>query len=254
MLAATLTSVVALTSANAADIFTGPASGGYKDGPAYAEVNWSGFYVGANIGGAWGNDAITDVLGDWSPVIGTANYGFNNSASGVFGGAQLGYNFQRGHFVFGPEVDIGGMDLSHSVWEAGNVGLASSSLGSGFYADVAGRLGYTVDRALVYAKGGYAYYGGSVTQFDALADTVKTASTSGVSGWTVGAGVEYKINPSLSLKAEYMHFDFGSVTNNVYYNADPCGTAQCPYKNALTVDTAKVGVNYFVNSVPALLK
>ncbi len=48
ILAATLTSVVAIASANAADMYV-PGPGGYKDGPAYAEVNWSGFYIGAQL-------------------------------------------------------------------------------------------------------------------------------------------------------------------------------------------------------------
>ena len=50
ILAATLTSVVALASANAADMYAG---GGYKDGPAYVGVNWSGLYVGVNGGYGW---------------------------------------------------------------------------------------------------------------------------------------------------------------------------------------------------------
>ena len=46
ILAATLTSVVAIASANAADMYV-PGPGGYKDGPAYVAVNWRGLYIGA---------------------------------------------------------------------------------------------------------------------------------------------------------------------------------------------------------------
>ncbi len=248
IVAATLTSVVALASANAADMYVPGPAGGYKDGPAYAEVNWSGFYLGANIGGAWATDKVTDVGGDWS---GGVPKSFNNDPSGFFGGGQLGYNFQMGHFVFGPEVDLGYMDLSQKVWEPGAVGDASSTLGGGFYADVTGRLGYAVDRALVYAKGGYAYYGGSVKNWTADTPTIPgSPTTTGVSGWTVGAGLEYKISPAWSVKAEYLHFDFGSITNIAPNDlSDPCNP--CKYRNELTVDTVKVGVNYFVS--PAYL-
>jgi hypothetical protein len=36
-------------------MYPAPVGGGYKDGPAYAEVNWPGFCAGINGGGAWGN-------------------------------------------------------------------------------------------------------------------------------------------------------------------------------------------------------
>ena len=52
VLGLTLTSVVALATANAADVYSAPA-GGYKDGPVFATVNWAGWYVGANVGDAW---------------------------------------------------------------------------------------------------------------------------------------------------------------------------------------------------------
>jgi opacity protein-like surface antigen len=75
------------------------------------------------------------------------------------------------------------------------------------------------------------------------------ASTSDLNGWTVGGGLEYKINPSWSLKAEYLRFNFGRVTNNLAINpsANCSGyTGVCPYRNNLTIGTVKVGFNYFV--------
>jgi len=91
-----LTSVVALASANAADMYRAPDGGSYKDGPAYAAVNWSGLYVGANVG--YGESANTDYL----------------DPTGAFGGAQIGYNFQRGNIVFGIEADFEGAGISDS--------------------------------------------------------------------------------------------------------------------------------------------
>ena len=243
ILGLTLSSVVALASANAADIYR-PSEGGYKDAP-YAGVNWSGFYFGANVGGAWATDQVRDVNIDWCSGLGSSigPCTYNNNATGVFGGGQLGFNVQRGNIVFGPEVDLGYMDLSHTAWQV--AGLSSSTVSPGFYADVTARLGYAVDRTLVYAKGGYAYYGGSVSNWTDDGPN-HSGSTSGLNGWTLGGGLEYKINPSLSLKAEYLHFDFGSVTNTVEQGGE-C-TGPCPFGNKLSIDTAKIGVNYFVNS------
>jgi outer membrane immunogenic protein len=245
ILAAALTGVMTLASANAADLYSGAAAGGYKDGLAYGAANWSGFYLGAHIGGAWATDAVKDTNGDWCPVSGVG-CSYNNDATGVFGGGQLGYNYQTGHFVVGPEVDLGYMDLSHTqVAPSYTSADASSTLSGGFYADVTARLGYTFDRTLIYAKGGYAYYGGSLSNFSS--DIPGSLGTSGVSGWTAGGGAEYRINPSWSLKAEYQHFDFGSSTNT-FPLSEWCSGESCPFKNGLTVDTVKLGLNYFVNA------
>ena len=67
--------------------------GGYKDGPAYVGVNWSGLYVGVNGGYGWSR----------TPTCHPA---------GAFGGGQIGYNFQRGNIVFGIETDIQGSGVS----------------------------------------------------------------------------------------------------------------------------------------------
>src|SRR5258706_8955496 len=58
----TLTSALALAafSANAADMYRGEPAGGYKDGPVYVANTWTGFYVGASVGAAWGTDDIVD--------------------------------------------------------------------------------------------------------------------------------------------------------------------------------------------------
>jgi len=64
--------------------------------------NWSGFYVGANFGGAWTN--------------GSLNIPNNNLYGGLtefIGGVQAGYNFQAGHLLLGVEGDFDGATFSH---------------------------------------------------------------------------------------------------------------------------------------------
>src|SRR5229473_2443865 len=69
----------------------------YTKAPVVAPVsNWSGFYVGGNLGYGWG-DGNTAVSFLPSP----ADFGDNNTtlgarSTGVTGGAQLGYNWQIG--------------------------------------------------------------------------------------------------------------------------------------------------------------
>jgi outer membrane immunogenic protein len=206
ILAATLTSVVALASANAADMYRG-SEGGYKDGPAYVGVNWSGLYVGANAGYGWSSN--TDYL----------------DPTGAFGGGQIGYNFQRGNIVFGIEADIQGSGVSDSN------SLYKSSLD--YFGSIRGRVGYAFDRTLVYGTGGFGY--GQVTNSGQGFSGTETQT-----GWVVGAGTEYKITPVWSAKAEYQYFDLDAPASGA---AGPLGFGA---GDRTQFNTFRVGVNYFV--------
>jgi outer membrane immunogenic protein len=211
--------------ANAADMY----AGGMKDAPVYGAIpSWTGFYIGGHVGGAWSALDSTDVDGRVA-----AGRKWTNDDAGVMGGGQLGYNMQTGNFVFGPEVDLGIMDLSKNQREPGGAREASVVDG-GFYLDVTGRLGYALGSALLYAKGGYAYLDGKIGWRDTTA--AGDRSKTGLDGWTVGGGVEYAFSPKWSVKAEYQYFDFGAT--------DLHPTATTRIKNELTVNTAKLGLNY----------
>ncbi len=60
-------------------------------------------------------------------------------------------------------------------------------------------------------------------------------------GWTVGAGIEYSLSPAWSLKAEYLHFDFG---NQAFAVSNEAATVHV--REALTADSMKAGVNYHI--------
>jgi outer membrane immunogenic protein len=227
----TLTSVVALASANAADIYqpAGPVS--YKDAPYV--TTWAGFYIGLNAGVAAANNEVTDTTGYfWGPGA-----KWSSATTGFVGGGQAGYNFQYGNVVFGPEVDFGGLALSHTQrFDSADF----TTLGDGFFVNATGRIGYAFGPALLYAKGGYTYWDGTV----GLGDPVRQKS--GLDGWTIGGGLEYKVAPAWSVKAEYLYTEFGSVTL--------APDAADRVKNELDVNEFKFGVNYFVGNVYTPLK
>src|SRR5215471_7528636 len=58
--------------------------------------NWSGLYLGANVGGAWSNRTLNIAGTAWDDPFSTA----------LIGGFQLGYNLQAGHFLAGVEGDF----------------------------------------------------------------------------------------------------------------------------------------------------
>jgi outer membrane immunogenic protein len=217
-----LASVLGFGGAGAADLYTG---GSFKD-PVYIPT-WTGFYLGGHVGAAWGELDVKD----FDEVPGK----FKSTPTDAFGGVQFGYNIQRGNWVFGPEVDLGAMGFNETATQPGTGGLIKSTLETGFYGDLTGRLGYAFANNLVYAKGGFAFFEGDVKITDVGEAFVMKG---GLTGWTIGGGIEHKFSPNWSVKAEYQYFDFGHETLILPSDGDR-------YKADLTAHTVKVGVNYF---------
>ncbi|ADP71043.1 outer membrane protein [Rhodomicrobium vannielii ATCC 17100] len=195
-------SAIALTvSANAADLYRAPAGGGLKDAPYVA--TWTGFYAGVNGGYAWSQSS--DQLAYVDP-----NYPFYGlSPEGGFGGGQIGYNLQgfvHPNLVLGIEADIQGSDISDSGVDSATYKYSSKV---DWFGTVRGRLGYAIDSALVYATGGFAY-GGIKNDYDARHLGAGEFKFDGnATGYVVGGGVEYKLAPAWSLKAEYQYINLG---------------------------------------------
>jgi outer membrane immunogenic protein len=236
-------------------------SGGLKDGPLplYAPVtSWSGFYAGVNGGYAWGND---DTL---SAEVFKHRYLKDEgrktlSPDGGFGGGQIGYNWQSGQFVFGIEADIQGGEISDSASLSLFDGYASARAKSelDWFGTVRGRLGYAADNWLFYGTGGFAYGGVKDTLSVTAPFYGKTKSASKdetETGYVVGGGVEYKFNPSWSLKAEYQFIDLGSEklsgTSYGYY----CASATASLKADHSYETVRVGLNYHFGNTYQPLK
>jgi outer membrane immunogenic protein len=231
---ATLASVIAAGSASAADLGgPPPAPPAYRDD--YMPALWSGFYIGAFVGGADVQDRVHDV----DDLNGGAR--FHVDSGSFLGGGTAGYNWQTGSVVVGVETDVGGMSVKKWRYDPNFIGGTFDGIDSGVIGDVSGRLGFAVGRALIYAKGGFAYFDG-----DAFVDNHLggfgggRAFTNGFTGWDLGGGVEYKFDRSWSAKVEYLHYDFGTddATLHTPFNGN------FRYSNALTADAVTVGLSY----------
>jgi outer membrane immunogenic protein len=206
-----------------------------KDAPFYAPgPSWAGFYLGGSFGNAWGNLRATDVTPVYEMAV-NPNAQWDNAGNGVFGGGQIGYNLQYGGFVLGPEVDFGGIAIHSKQNEVPGDTSHASRVAADFYMDATGRLGYATGPFMTYVKGGYAYYNGEISY---IAEGVSTKK-SGIDGWTLGGGLEYKMSPSWSMKAEFQNFTFDGVVLHP-------DVATNTVKNDYTVNAFKFGVNYFV--------
>jgi outer membrane immunogenic protein len=201
--------------------------------------NWSGFYIGANAGAAWGrSDTSTKLpcqntnfppgflctVTDPAEGPGVAATGSGSiSGNGVTGGVQAGYNWQRGHWVYGLEADFGALDLrtSRQVTRPYVANLApfaysiANSADTDWLFTVRGRVGWAFSNLLLYTTGGLA-----VTDLHAsnsFSDNLfwpagfSWSRSQVKAGWTLGGGVEWGVNRNWSVKAEYLYVKFGSV-------------------------------------------
>ncbi|MEJ1160733.1 outer membrane protein [Prosthecomicrobium sp. N25] len=197
-----------------------PAAPAYPETIAAYGFNWTGAYVGANVGYRWLDDKA-------SGAAGRANL---NSGSAA-GGLQAGYLFQTGPMVYGAELDATyGRNSKSANVPGGRIDAAMDWQGS-----ARGRLGFAFDRVLVYGTGGVA-----VANFDSDGHGGgKTATNSDTRvGWTAGGGLEYALSKNVSLRGEYLYSDFGR--NSVSYP----GTGLGGSKQDLTSHLARLGVNF----------
>jgi outer membrane immunogenic protein len=218
-----LVALGATVPALAADL---PARAPYTKAPVYASpiYNWTGFYIGGHIGGAFaGNNSLTGSNGRF--------------LGGVQGGAD--YQFAT-NWVLGIEAQYSWLSSNNGgvLFPGGTlVNTSSNQLGS-----VTGRLGYAWGPALVYAKGGYAFKDSDgVTATAGGVPVAFTTDSNHRDGYTVGAGVEYMFAPSWSAKLEYMYYNFGSTT----FTTGPVGLVGTRYRD--DENTVKAGLNYRFN-------
>jgi opacity protein-like surface antigen len=238
-----------------------PTKAPVKAVPVVAPVNWTGFYVGGFLGGAYGR---SDIRFDPTGV------GNNPWVFGGLGGGQIGYNYQMNSWVFGVEGDIGGTNL-HGARTCGNsIGRDATTFAPVFFspflltcgdsmnwiATAAARVGWAYGRTLWYVKGGGAWADESTSigcvispannsnpGFNNFCRNPANVITNGFStsgnraGWTVGFGSEFDLGKNWSAKAEYDYIDFG---NRTALATD--GTTVL--RTSTTVSEVKIGVNY----------
>jgi outer membrane immunogenic protein len=188
-------------------------------------MNWTGFYVGAHLGGAWGNANWTN------PVSGLTN---NLTAGGVLGGGQMGVNYQFDSIVLGVEGDFSGTSLTPSNTDAAGFVHNTSTY---WTSTVTGRLGYAVNRTLFFAKGGVAFANERDTVTSPLGAISSTGTTTQV-GWTAGGGLEYALDRNWSAKIEYDYLGFGSQSVPAAALSGASGSVD------LNIQRVLAGVNY----------
>lgn len=206
--------------------------------PAY---NWTGFYVGADVGYGWGTSSSVATTGNVNFPVGFAFA--PNDLTGAVAGGHAGYNYQIDHFVVGIEGDFDWTDMKGDASDLSPLQriptTTTTSSKLTWLADITGRVGYAWDNWLLYAKGGAAWTheeGSSIT--DTTGATTSGSETR--TGWLIGGGAEWGFMQHWSAKVEYNYMDFGTTdvirvsSTGVVNHRD----------NTLKVNVAKVGISY----------
>ncbi|MGD9829800.1 MAG: outer membrane protein [Hyphomicrobiaceae bacterium] len=218
---------------------------------------FAGYYLGLQGGYAWGRTSIKDggtaitnpPFGAFScgPAL-TGNYcsvPLKLEADGGLASITLGRNFTTGPFLLGLEAEFG---LTNATSDKTLIRPFNDRdfavLRYGWYTALTARLGHTIGRGLVYVKAGAALarikhkaadidlvggtfqiYPGSVTSDDSVR-----------LGLVLGAGVEYALTETVSLRAEYVHMGFASETSR-----SPDGDI---YRHEADLHSVRIGLNW----------
>jgi outer membrane immunogenic protein len=163
--------------------------------------SWAGPYLGGNLGYAWGSV-------DNNPT----------KPSGFVGGAQAGYNWQTGPWVFGVEGDIEatGAEDTFAPWKFSNP----------WFGTVRGRAGYALSNILFYGTGGLAFG-------ELRAETFGLSEVHTTAGWTAGVGAEFGLAKNWSGKIEYLYVDLAESSFSI-----------TGVSNGTRFGVVRAGVNY----------
>jgi outer membrane immunogenic protein len=259
-----VSALVGVTAASAADL---PART-YTKAPVYVDpgFNWSGFYLGGNIGYSWGNANNSYTISQLNSGSGLFTGTGRNDVNGVIGGGQFGYNWQMSSWLVGLETDIQGSgERGSSAFNCVACANDGTNIATAltqkldWFGTARARAGIlATPTLLLYGTGGFAYgevaTGGSITGNDRTGNPATTTfpgTSSTRAGWTAGAGIEGRISGNWTAKLEYLYMDLGTVS------AGPIATTilvpirtngAASYSTHFTDNIVRVGINYIFNA------
>jgi outer membrane immunogenic protein len=236
-------------------------------GPAYS---WTGCYAGAEAGAAtstsrwvYPSSNAYSSTGDTDPqIVSGANFNDNRGIIGLqagcnraisdswlvgiegswFSNPMNNQNYNRGFVPFG--------DVPPSHYKE----IITTDIQS--VLSLTGRLGVAVTPDwLLYAKGGYAVAridtAGRLSPDDG--GIFEFGTTAWHSGWTAGAGVEYRLFRDVTIGAEYDYYSFGNVTHsgNTAITAGGVPVGPIDHRVNATVQTLMGRVNFAFGGGPS---
>jgi len=226
--------------------------------PAPVAFNWTGWYIGANGGYGWGSSNISA-----TPLPSTSfsfpfrifiaeNHPRSLDPNGAIAGGQVGYNWQVSNWVLGLEADFNYFRLTDSFALTPTAVLlgASGTISTRWLATGRARVGFAIDRWLVYGTGGLAV--GRVNYSETIAvaggatgvNSFSASITENRVGWTIGGGVEWAFAPNWSAKAEYLYLNLGGMSVTALNSSPLAPDRVFAYTADLKANLVRGGINY----------
>ena len=225
--------------------------------PAAPGTNWTGAYIGAQGGYAWGQTQWPDIF---TVLPAGTEARFDNS--GWLAGGTIGANAQVGRFVFGVEGEILATGIKNNFaysLVAGPFFLKTTFTSKiDWLALASARAGFVVgDKLMLYGKGGLAIaeeqHTVAAAQNFPAPTSINYSGKAVHTGVVVGAGSEYAFAPNWSVKAEYNYIKMFAQQVQLQGTAagGPFGAGAAVDETASKViqdlHLVKFGVNYHLN-------
>ncbi|MDX6806931.1 outer membrane protein [Terrihabitans rhizophilus] len=195
-----------------------------------APADFSGLYVGANLGGALSAVSQSDI---WYEMYGGT---YDHNDLGISGGVQVGHDWQVGSTVLGLVADFNGLsnDDSQNYYDEEDP-QAIITTGVEWMASVRGKMGVAIGDSLMYLTGGIAIADIN-SVYDESVDGDDAFDMSGTQvGLIVGGGFEQKVTSHLSAFVEgtFSAFPEEEVT-----------VGEATFRTSVEVVTVRTGLNY----------
>ncbi|MGX5842956.1 outer membrane protein [Mesorhizobium sp. ArgA1] len=177
--------------------------------PVAATYNWSGAYVGAQAGYAWGDARVGQTFAPGA----FDDYGWGYDPSGGFGALYAGFNHQfDGGLVLGIEGDYSFASVKDTtVYQA--LGVDDPGFGGVIELQSVGsvrlRAGYAMDRWLPFVAAGLAVANYKHTTVFLPSEVPYADVVDTLTGYTLGAGLEYAVSDNWLIRGEYRFADLG---------------------------------------------
>jgi outer membrane immunogenic protein len=254
---------IALTElASAADL---PRTVQAPKAPVAVASNWSGFYVGASLGGrwidsTWATIAMGDPLGPVDPTTTPVSW----KSSTFRTGGYVGGNWQvNSLWVVGLEADAAWGNNKKSLAgipgtfgtggqgaDLGAQNFDSSGITLGWDGSIRARVGFLVTPTwLLYGTGGFAWQqveisatcnGSLFNSSWCIAARTESYPTTMI-GWTAGGGIETQLGSHWFLRAEYRYSSYGNVSH-IFFSDTPID--QVAVTQSLKTNTGLIGLAY----------
>jgi outer membrane immunogenic protein len=201
-------------------------------------TRWTGFRFGVDAGGG---SVVAEAQNATLSMPPAAPQTFNGAGNlnGGLAGFHGGFDLQFGPLLAGLEGDVAWTNITGT----GKISTVDSvTFGIDRLASLRGRAGVVYESALLYVTGGAAW---SSVNSTLQAAGATASGRNDHEGWVAGAGLEYRLAPQWSARAEYLHYDLGTRS----YALEAGGATYSADTN-LKADVLRVGVSWIFAALP----